>query len=123
MEFKLSEDQLKRIENEVLTQLLKRGINTTFRVFEQDKERGFIKMVSEYFQTYPVIFANMRVQNFSSFLTKNEELSTQEDSIYNIQIGIDARYWEFDGGENGTRLFTFWCSVSRKGWVGNFQFQ
>jgi hypothetical protein len=113
---KLSEKAIALIAEHLQTELLKRGILAPITKIEEEESRPgktHISFETEEFQTTPVIFKSLKVENFNSWI---------EEVDGGFQIGIDVHYSykHFGGGSNGCSLFKFRCMVSEDGmYVGS----
>lgn len=107
----LSEKVINIIKDLLQTELLKRGILAPIkRIEEEDGRSGsrYISFNTEEFQTTPVIFKSLIVENFNSWIKKVE-------GGYEVTISVHYSYEHFGGGSNGCSLFNFYCNVSEDG--------
>ena len=112
----LSEKAINTIKDLLQIELLKRGILAPINRIEEEEGRSgnrFISFNTEKFQTTPVIFKSVVVENFNSWIKKVE-------GGYLVVINVHCSYEHFDGGSNGCSLFNFQCNVSEDGmYVGD----
>ena len=112
----LSEKAVNTIKDLLQIELLKRGILAPIkRIEEVDLRSGdsYISFNTEEFQTTPVIFKSLMVENFNSWIRKIE-------GGYVVVINVHYSYEHFGGGTNGCALFNFQCNVSEDGeYVGS----
>lgn len=107
----LSEKAVSTIKDLLQTELLKRGILAPICRIEEVEGRvgsSYISFETEEFQTTPVIFKSLKVENFNSWIVK------AEGSIA-VTITVHYSYQHFGGGSNGCSLFDFYCKVSEDG--------
>ena len=101
----------KQVEEIINLELLKRGFpNICLEELSYDYETKKQKLVvsSEPFQTTPVIFKEIRIQNFGGRIT---ELEINGKQLLEIVIPINVRYDHFDSGSNSCELFTITLRV------------
>lgn len=109
-ELYLSQSNLDKMKEIIQLELLKRGITAPIIKFEEEiyKSSHYIRFKTEPFQTIPVIFKNILVDNFSTSVNKRlkSELKEGIEGEY-IHVYIQFHYsWEsFSGGTNGTPIF------------------
>jgi len=96
-EITLTKETIESIEEKLNLELLKRGFPNV--KVEQHCENRLIAE-SEEFQTTPVIFKSIRVEDFDGGFTVEEDL-------IHIWIRLHARYEKFSGGTNGTNIIEF----------------
>ena len=112
----LSEKAVNTIKDLLQTELLKRGILAPIKRIEEVESRSgstYISFETEKFQTTPVIFKSLKVENFNSWIKKVE-------GDYVVVISVHYSYKHFGGGSNGCLLFNFQCNVSEDGeYVGD----
>lgn len=104
----LSEKAINTIKDLLQVELLKRGILAPIKRIEEEEGRSgkrYISFNTEEFQTTPVIFKSLVVENFNSWIKKVE-------GGYVIVINVHYSYKHFGGGSNGCSLFNFQCNVS-----------
>lgn len=109
----LTEKQIQAIKSEIDTQLLKRGFfaKTTLTLAENRGSQS-LKLSSETFQTTPVIFKEIQINDFGSWL--NSDSVTNERGTFNfvkVAVTVHVNYSHFGGGSNGCELFRFFCEV------------
>jgi hypothetical protein len=104
--------QLQRdeLQSFIQNELLKRGYTAPIINFEEvEGRRGDhrIEFHTANFQTTPVIFKEIRVENFSSSLHEAElEIHTGEKvMITKFWITVHNSYMHFEGGTNGCKIF------------------
>jgi len=102
MKAKLSEKVVKEIQNLIKVALVKRGFHAEFIKFCE--EDGRIVFETETFQTVPVIFETIKIENFSSSVWHKSG-----DDYGRVSIDVHCRYTHFDGGNNGATIFEFYC--------------
>lgn len=116
MKKRLSEKAVNSIKDLLQVELLKRGILAPIcRIEEVESRSGnsYISFNTEKFQTTPVIFKSLMVENFNSWISKVE-------GGYVVTIDVHYSYEHFGGGSNGCSLFNFQCNVSEDGiYVGD----
>ncbi len=90
-------------------ELLRRGFHAPITVtFSTEKKPRFC-ITSELFQTAPVLFESIMIQEFGSYLS--EESSDTGKEYLHIGIQVAVRYQHFGGGSNGCKLFYFTCDT------------
>ena len=99
-----TEAQRNEIKNFIQMEMLKRGFHAPIVSFEEVNGRGGnrLEFTSAPFQTTPVIFQEIVVCNFNSWLFK-ETHNEKEFDCFSIQIHVS--YKHFGGGSNGCSLF------------------
>jgi len=105
------------IKNKIQLELLKRGIASPIikceEVIKNNVHRIEIKTAS--FQTIPVIFKELWIENFNSSI-KEETIDVEgsegilETIVYRVWIKIMYEYEHFGGGSNGCELFNLTCN-------------
>lgn len=103
----LSALALEKIQEKIQIELLKRGFMAQIKV-EVNSRYKHVNVLSEPFQTTPVIFKSIIIDNFGGSIKKVEE--TLNNSI-EVWIPIHISYEHFDLGTNGCALFSFTCTV------------
>jgi hypothetical protein len=102
-----NQEQRDAIQKFIQTELLKRGFQAPIVEFNEEQGRSgnrFTFTTSE-FQTTPVIFESIVVDNFSSFISSIEEHPDSKVEFRNFWIQVHASYKHFGGGSNGCSLF------------------
>ena len=116
MEKKLSEKAVNTIKDLLQVELLKRGILAPICRIEEVTSRSgssYISFNTEEFQTTPVVFKSLIVENFNSWIRNVE-------GGYVVTINVHYSYEHFGGGSNGCSLFNFQCNISEDGeYVGD----
>jgi len=109
----ISEKSLKIIKDLVSTELCKRGIHVELLNFMETVRNGSHRITfdSTSFQTVPVLMKRLNVATFSSSITflPREEKQLEDVNVYSVWFQVHANYEHFDGGRNGTELFSFNC--------------
>lgn len=107
-----TELQRNQIKDFIQTELLKRGFLAKIVRFEEVSGRyePRLEFETESFQTTPVIFKSIKVENFSSSITKEE--GVDGSILYRIWISVHVSYETFEGGSNGTKLFAVFGTSS-----------
>jgi hypothetical protein len=109
----LSEKQIQSLKNVVQDELTKRGFHVKIDLKEEEKKSGEygVTLTSEDFQTTPVLFKKLNIQDFGSSVReiphKEEYGGDKEDLIIKVWISVNIRLKTFDGGWNFTSLFNF----------------
>lgn len=105
----LSETTIESIRSHIQTELTKRGFHAPVKLEGHTHHRAgyMLKLTSEPFQTAPVIFKEIRIGDFGSWVKQDEE-HTQR---LLVSIRVNAAYEHFTGGSNGCELFTLRCVV------------
>lgn len=91
-----TQEQRDEIEKIITSELIKRGINVTL-FLKEDNEK--IRISSSKFQTNPVLYEEISIVDFGSWIKKKE-------NYIEVIICINAWYKHFNGGNNGCSLFT-----------------
>lgn len=86
---------------------MKRGFNVEIIYFDENKNR--LEFKTSNFQTTPVLFQEIIVCNFSSFIFK-ETINEKEFDCF--RIGVHVSYKHFGGGSNGCSLFDLYGVLS-----------
>jgi len=108
------------IQNEIAetinNALIRRGFPTiTIKHNENDRYPG-LDIISEEFNTTPVIMKSIQVDNFGGSI-KEETIEVirkgeiVEVDIISVWIPVHVSYTHFDGGTNGTSLFSYTCRL------------
>ena len=103
----LSVESLKQIKDKIQIELLKRGFMATIKL-ELDSKNNNIRVLSESFQTTPVIFKSIVIDNFGGSITEKKE---NLNNSFEVWVPIHISYEHFDMGSNGCSLFSFSCTV------------
>jgi len=98
------------IKDQLQMELMKRGITAPITVELKEWRRGgvYFEVTSQPFQTVPVLFKEITVNNFNGHMWQEE--GEQEYRI-RFSIAVHASYTHFDGGSNGVKLFGFQGSI------------
>ncbi len=108
--------QLEAIKKAIQTELLKRGFQAPIVKIEEKtssrSSRHRIEFHTEKFQTTPVLFEELRVQNFSSEIYKEMD---DEREVTKFYIGVNVAYNHFNLGSNSSELFTIRGCLSERG--------
>lgn len=103
-----SEKQRNEIQEFIQTELLKRGFLAPIKNFmevECRNNESRFTFHTDNFQTSPVIFKEIRVEEGSSSISEKE--NEEKGFIFHkFYISINVRYQLFGGGSNGSDLFT-----------------
>ena len=109
----VTEIQLDNLKEVIQTELLKRGFHTPITKFEVVERRGSKKLglLTAPFQTTPVIFKELKIENFSSYITEKSLVREDGKEVFFLEAGLSVYVnWEhFDSGTNGCRLFSISC--------------
>lgn len=109
----LTEKTLITIKNEIQTELLKRGITAQIVEFKEYIRNNMhrIELKTEPFQTSPIMFKKLWIENFSNgvYIEKDKETGYE---YYHLWISVHYSYEHFNGGFNGCKLFDFFCNIS-----------
>jgi len=105
-----TEDQRKAVQELIQTELLKRGFTAAIKRFEETENRSgsnYLSFATEKFQTTPVIFKEIQVDNFSSSLSQEEKTNDAGTKfiVTKFWISVHVSYRHFGGGTNGCELF------------------
>lgn len=112
----IKQNTLTELKERIRIEILKRSITADFTLtYDADTQR--LNLQSDYFQTMPVIFKSLQLQDFSSSVRHlhQHQISTNETIDYEhyaIYLQVSVRYENFDRGTNGTTLFTVVARVS-----------
>jgi hypothetical protein len=103
-------EQRKAIQELIQDELLKRGFTAPIKTFEETECRrsgNRLEFETENFQTTPVIFKEIVVNDFNTSLSQEtkKNSSDQEYLETNFWMTIHVSYRHFDGGTNGCNLF------------------
>jgi len=119
----ISENHMDKIKSAIQTELLKRGFLTPINIVFNEK-RKLLEIHSESFQTVPVIFKSIKIDNFGGsiiidntlpkYVSSNNEIEVETEQELQIWIPIHVSYKHFDGGQNGCSLFNFTCKIKAK---------
>jgi len=111
-----------KIKEILQDELLKRGFTAKIvKLYEYKQIGGFkkyLRFYTEEFQTVPVIFKAIRVEEFNSGFTLDAKESEDGKIILTqslFYISINVRYQHFKGGSNGAELFYLSGSLSEDG--------
>ena len=108
------------IQNEIAetinNALIRRGF-PTIRIKHNENDRyPALDIISEEFNTTPVIMKSIQVDNFGGSI-KEQTIEVIRDGqivevdIISVWIPVHVSYTHFDGGTNGTSLFTYTCRL------------
>lgn len=95
------------LKEKIEIELLKRGFHAQITLEYSERHKN-ISLISENFQTTPVIFKSITIDNFGGSV--KEEI-INEIPVLNIWIPVHISYKHFDMGSNGCSLFSFSCLV------------
>lgn len=124
----ISKNHIAKIKSSIQTELLKRGFFTPISLSYNDKYNHLV-ISSEKFQTVPVIFKSIQIDNFGGSIKvldvvipnqplnviaeyNSREVETEQE--LQIWIPVHVSYKHFDGGQNGCSLFNFTCKIKAK---------
>jgi hypothetical protein len=99
-----TETQRQEIKKFIQEQLLRRGVSAPITTLKEAIARNgdsHFKLTTECFQTTPVIFKSIKIEEFGSFIWKHE----LHEGYHHFSIRVHIRYELFDGGSNGTNFF------------------
>lgn len=119
-ELYLSAENLLKIKETIQVELLKRGVTAPIVTMKETIGRGgshYIEFQTTEFQTVPVMFKRVQVNNFSTSVSKRpiSELQNGLNGEYvKIWITVHFSYESFSGGSNGTEMFSIWFNVFGK---------
>ena len=108
----LNEHSLKTIKSYIGDELLKRGFLAPISISQEEGNYPAVKIISEPFQTVPVIMKSITIDNFGGSIKEEQIHSIKNDktspkiTIYRIWVPIHVSYVHFGGGTNGTSLFS-----------------
>lgn len=105
----LSTNNLNDIKDLIQDELTKRGFHAQIVICnETESRRGgtYVEIESLPFQTTPVLFKEIKINNFGSWISE-----PNDDGCIEVQIEIHISYNVFGGGTNGTSLFSFRCEI------------
>lgn len=105
-----TQKQRDEIQEFIQVELLKRGFHakiTSFKEAEGRNGKNYLEFQTETFQTTPVIFKSVRINNFSS------SISDVIDKMFRrVWVQVHVSYEHFDRGSNGCCLFDLFCETS-----------
>ena len=112
----LSQANLNAIKESIQVELLKRGITSPIVEIKEvtNGSSHYILFNTAEFQTVPVMFKKLWVNNFGSSVARRpkSDLSPDTDGEYIfVWISVHYSYESFSGGSNGTSLFDIWFNV------------
>jgi hypothetical protein len=108
-------EQRKQIQDFIQMELLKRGFQAKITKFEEVKGKNGsrLEFETESFQTTPVIFKTITVNNFSSSISEEQKHENNPELLFRkIWISVHISYEHFDGGTNGCKLFDVFAKIS-----------
>ncbi|MBK9936773.1 MAG: hypothetical protein IPP05_22310 [Cytophagaceae bacterium] len=88
--------QRQEIEKIIELELIKRGISVSITVKEVTQR---LKLTSSSFQTTPVLFKEIKIIDFGSYVT-------EKGKVIEVGVSVSAYYEHFDGGSNVVKLFS-----------------
>jgi hypothetical protein len=109
----LCPETLELIKEAISVNLIKRGFHAPIELTGGMDRRGFeykLALTSEPFQTTPVLFKEIRISDFGSWV-KSDTTDAESEGLLNVGVRVHVSYEHFDGGRNGCELFTFTCQV------------
>ena len=120
---KLPQDILSGIEKTINKALIQRGFPVIVASQDETETRyPRVNIISEKFNTVPVIMEHIQVDNFGSSVCKTTKKIIREDDnknnfideveIISIWISVHISYSHFNGGTNGTELFSYYAEVA-----------
>ena len=120
---KLSQTVLSELQETVRIELLKRGHLAKIERFEEIEGRNNETRISfntESFQTTPVIFKSLQINEFSSSIseeTQSHDVSgTPTDfTVIKVNLSVNISFENFNGGTNGTEIFTLHAECGKDG--------
>jgi len=113
----LPEEIIDEIENSINSQLVKRGFPTVNAIHNSsDVKYPKIVIISEEFNTVPVIFKSIKIENFGGSLSVHSKRiirdnKIEEVSYISVWIPVYVEYEHFNNGSNGSELFTYTSEV------------
>lgn len=109
----MTQGLIETIKEKISDELLKRGIDVTIDVTEED---GKVWIKSSPFQTMPVLFKKLYIETYSSIVTEQAKNSKGEEfTRRRLPLSMDVKTEYFDNGFNGLTLFCmelFWIDGS-----------
>lgn len=124
----ISKNHIAKIKSAIQTELLKRGFLTPINIVLNEKHK-LLEIHSESFQTVPVIFKSIKINNFGGsiivrdvmvndtlpkYVSLDNEIEVETEQELQIWIPVHVSYKHFDGGQNGCSLFNFTCKIKAK---------
>lgn len=108
-------ENIEEIKNFIQLELLKRGFTAPIKEFYEKENRLYFK--TENFQTSPVLFENIRIENFSTHISApfQHETGVQVRKVF---ICVHTFYNHFDGGTNTCNIFNFSCIIHKGNVIG-----
>lgn len=110
----INDAQLSSISDFIETEILKRGFNVKIKEIvastnPNSKNTGKIVFYTENFQTTPVLFKAIQINNFGTSVKKYmlERDDKSKIDCVDIWVNVYVSYEHFDGGTNGCALFNF----------------
>ncbi len=120
---------LTTVAENISTELIKRGFpSVTASQDTRETRYPRIDIVSEKFNTTPVIMKSIQIDNFGGAIsTRTEEYISKENDksvikereIISIWIDVHVSYEHFSGGTNGTALFTYNAKLAEYDYTEN----
>jgi len=110
-----NEVHLEAIKEAIQIELLKRGFTAPIISIEEKvsrTNRHRISFHTENFQTVPVLFKTIQVNEFSS------EIFSSEKDVVEFYIGVHVSYTHFDLGSNSSSLFQIKGYLNERGVYG-----
>lgn len=116
MKTKISNESLATITEAINDVLLKRGFPAITATVTGDEKSQKIEIVSEEFNTTPVIMKSIQVKNFGGSITDDRiEVSHNGEMVtvdmLRVYLPIHAFFEYFSGGTNSTELFTIKAEI------------
>lgn len=103
-----SVNQISKIKEIIQVELLKRGFTAEILNFCENVKNGKprLEFYTATFQTTPVMFKELEIRNFSSWLTKETVENMEGEKTFDkFTIEVAVKYTLFEGGYNWTILF------------------
>ena len=99
------------ILGELQTSLMRMGINAqlSLKVEKDYRKEDYLTVVSEPFQTTPVVFKKLWISGTFGCCESEEH----KDKVL-ISVNLDYNWEAFSRGTNGTDLGTIWFSMSKE---------
>jgi len=97
-------------------EMLKRGVTAKIEniQFEKGRVGQYISFKSEPFQTQPVIFKNIIIENMNGLIKKDEDTHRE---TYTVVLPACYTYSHFSGGFNGCQMFTLFFKIDEDGYI------
>ncbi len=112
----INNQTLEMITDAIRIELVKRGFHAPIWLKREENVAGRqrLEIVSEPFQTTPVLFKSIEITSSGGGIKETNATTSPQ-----FVIGVKVGYQHFGGGSNGCDLFSFQCYLHPDGEIGH----